>query len=49
MYKIYRYYSKPGKRPKLIKVVSSLEIAQLHCNDVRTKKEGVWFEGYTRA
>ena len=46
MYKIYRYYFKGGR--KLIKTVSTLEIAQLHCNDLRTKKEGKWFDGYSR-
>ena len=49
MYKIYRFYAKSGKRPKYIKTVSSLEIAQLHCNDPRTKKDGVWFAGYRKA
>jgi hypothetical protein len=45
-YKIYRYY-KSGRK-KLVKIVSSLEIAQLHCKDPRTKKDGVWFDGYTK-
>jgi hypothetical protein len=47
MYKIYRFYFKGGK--KLIRRVSSLEIAQLHCNDPRTRKEGKWFDGYQKA
>ena len=47
MYKIYRYYRKEGKRPKFIKNVSTLELAQLHCNDPKTMKAGVWFDGYT--
>ena len=46
MYKIVRYY-RTGRR-KTIKTVSSLEIAQLHCNDPRTKKDGVWFDGYVK-
>lgn len=41
-----RFYAN-GRRPKLIKKVSTLEIAQLHCNDPRTCKAGVWFDGYT--
>jgi hypothetical protein len=49
MYKIYRYYRNPNKPKKLIKVVSTLEIAQLHCNDPRTNKEGQWFDGYTKS
>ncbi len=44
MYKIVRYY-KSGRK-KTIKTVSTLEIAQLHCNDKGTRKEGVWFDGY---
>jgi len=24
----------------------SLEIAKLHCNDPRTQKQGVWFDGF---
>jgi hypothetical protein len=48
MYKIIRFYSKEGKRPKLIKRVSTLEIAKLHCNDSRTQKYGKWFDGYQK-
>jgi hypothetical protein len=44
-YKIVRFYFKGHHRT--IKIVSSLEIAKLHCNDPRTKKEGVYFDGYT--
>ncbi len=46
MYKIIRFY-KSGRK-KTIKLVSTLEIARLHCNDPRTMKEGVWFDGYTK-
>jgi hypothetical protein len=48
MYKIYRFFSN-GRAKKLIKTVSSLEIAQLHCNDPKTRKEGKWFDGYQKA
>lgn len=44
MYKIIRFY-KSGRK-KTIKTVSTLEIARLHCNDKRTYKPGVWFDGY---
>jgi len=49
MYKIIRYYRSGKKR--LIKKVSSLEIAQLHCRDERTTKKDkagntIWFDGY---
>ena len=46
MYKIIRFY-KSGRK-HTIKTVSTLEIAQLHCNDPRTKKNGVYFDGYTK-
>lgn len=46
MYKIIRFYKSGHKRT--IKIVSSLEVAQLHCNDPRTKKDGVYFDGYTK-
>lgn len=46
-YKIYRFYLK-GKK-KLIKTVSSLEAAKLHCNDPKTRKAGVWFDGFVEA
>ncbi len=45
-YKIVRFY-KSGRRRTIFKNVS-LEVAQLHCNDPRTRKEGVWFDGYTK-
>jgi len=45
-YKIIRFY-KSGRR-KTVKTVSTLETAQLHCNDPRTKKDGVWFDGYQK-
>lgn len=45
MYKIIRFYKSGRKRT--IKKVSTLEIAQLHCRDPHTRKEGVYFDGYT--
>lgn len=44
-YKIVRFYKNSGRR-KIIHRGVSLEIAQLHCNDPRTKKDGVYFDGY---
>lgn len=46
MYKIIRFYKKGHRRT--IKKVPSLEIAQLHCNDPRTSKKGIYFDGYTK-
>ena len=48
MYKIVRFYAPHlNRQPRTVKTVSTLEIAQLHCNDLRTKKDGVYFDGYT--
>lgn len=48
--KIVRFFS-DGRRAKLIKVVSSVEIARLHCSSPGTKgvlRSGVkWFDGFT--
>lgn len=48
-YRILRFYS-DGRRPKRVKIVSSLEIALLHCNDKNTRgtlRSGVkWFDGF---
>lgn len=50
-YKIVRFYI-PGRdgsnRPnRTIKTGLTLEEAQAHCNDPRTIKAGVYFDGYT--
>ena len=44
-YRVVRFY-KSGKRKTVLANVS-LEIARLHCDDPRTKKDGVYFDGYT--
>ena len=46
-YKIVRFYRKSGRR-KIIQRGVSLRAAQAHCNDPRTSKAGVWFDGYTQ-
>ncbi len=47
-YKIVRLYAHahPGHN-RTIKSGLTLKEAQAHCNDPRTRKEGVWFDGYT--
>ena len=44
-YKIVRYFYQNGRR-RVIKHNVSLRIAQLHCGDPKTKRTGVWFDGY---
>lgn len=43
-YKIVRFYSKGPRRT--IKTNYTLKEAQKHCQDRRTKKEGIYFDGY---
>jgi len=47
-YMIVRFYRKEGKQNKIMKTGLTLEQAQEHCNDPKTRKEGVWFDGYTK-
>ena len=44
IYRIRRYRLNGGART--IKANVTLSIARLHCNDPRTRKPGVWFDGY---
>lgn len=45
-YRIVRYF-RSGRRRVLHRGVS-LAVAQLHCNDPRTRNLGKWFDGYER-
>lgn len=48
-YKIIRIYSPDdGRITKTIRQGLTLEEAQEHCNDPTTRKEGVYFDGYTK-
>lgn len=48
-YKIYRFFNRSrANHFKLIKEVKTLEEAQTHCNNPKTKKQGVWFDGYSK-
>ena len=44
-YKIVRFYQSGEK--KVMRSGLSLCAAQAHCNDPKTQKEGVYFDGYT--
>ena len=49
MYKIVRFYSPSQNKPsRTIKTGLTLEQAQAHCNNPKTRKEGVYFDGYTK-
>ena len=46
-YKIIRFY-KDHYRNRVIKRGLTLEEAQAHCRSPKTRKEGVWFDGYAK-
>jgi len=48
MYKVYKYFRKEGKRPQLVEKGLTLEEAKRLCNNPNTRKEGVWFYGFTK-
>lgn len=48
-YNIVRFYRNAARRRRIIHRNVSLKVAQLHCSDPKTRKEGVWFDGYERA
>ena len=46
-YKIIRFFApSQNKGSKVIFEGLSLEEAQEHCKNPKTRKEGVWFDGY---
>jgi hypothetical protein len=50
-YKIIRFFSpdeqRKGKENYTVRRGLSLEEAQEHCNDPKTRREGKYFDGYT--
>ena len=46
-YNIVRYYKVSGRK-RIIHRNVSLEVARLHCNDPKTAKKDVYFDGYVR-
>ena len=48
-YEIRRFYApSQNKSSRRIMGGLSLEEAQSHCKDPKTRKEGIWFDGYTK-
>lgn len=48
-YKIIRFYTpNKNKRKRVIAIGLTLEQARAHCNDPKTRKEGVYFDGLER-
>lgn len=45
-YKIVRLYYSIEKKSRTIKRGLTLEQAQTHCSNPKTRKEGEWFDGY---
>ena len=45
-YTIWRFYYERSRKPRRIKRGLTLEQAQSHCQDPKTRKEGEWFDGY---
>lgn len=46
VYKIVHFYREDGKSSRTITSGLTLQEAQLHCRDPKTRKDGVWFDGY---
>ena len=49
LYNIVRFFRAKSRNRKIIHRNVTLEVAQLHCNDPRTRKDGIYFDGYERA
>ena len=47
MYMIIRHHRDSARRNKVVRTCLTLEEAQTHCSDPKTRKEGEWFDGYT--
>jgi hypothetical protein len=46
-YRIVRFFRVSGRR-KIIQRGVSLEIAKLHCSSPKTRRAGVWFDGFEK-
>ena len=47
-YVIIRFYRDEGKRSRIIKRNLTLAQAKKHTNDPKTRKAGVWFDGFDK-
>lgn len=48
-YSIVRYYAQSGKENRIMKTGLSRAEAVEHCEDPKTSKAGVWFDGFIQA
>ena len=49
LFNIVRFYYDSNKKSRVMQKGLSLEEAKEHCNNPNTRKEGVWFDGYSAA
>ena len=47
-YRIVRFYRQGRVRRRIMDTGLTLEEVQRHCSDPKTRKAGVWFDGYER-
>ncbi len=48
-YNIVRFWSEEGRSSKVMQKGLTLKEAKEHCGRPDTRKEGVWFDGYTKS
>ncbi len=49
VYDIVRFFKAPSRNNKIIHRKVSANVAHLHTNDPRTRKEGIYFDGFRKS